>query len=72
MGRDGIEMVICDRHFKNGEYIAGSVTLTTSTHEEFNLCVSCFDSVVDFINKPSEEKTTETKRGRKPSKKSEA
>lgn len=72
MGRGGIKMVICDRHFKNGEYIAGSVTLTTSTHEEFNLCVSCFDSVVDFINKPSEEKTTETKRGRRPSKKSEA
>ena len=65
-------MKLCDRCYKLGEYRLGVREIITSTHENYDLCVSCFDNLIDFINKTSEEKTTGTKRGRRPSKKTEA
>ena len=45
-------MKLCDRCYQAGEYKPGAVNVTTSTHESFDLCTTCFELTLDFINKP--------------------
>ena len=45
-------MKLCDRCYSSGEYKPGVREITTSSHESFDLCISCFDAAMDFISKP--------------------
>jgi len=40
---------LCDKCFKNGDYKPSVKTITTSTHETFDLCESCYQGLVDYI-----------------------
>jgi len=59
-------MVICDRHFTAGEYVAGPNEIKTSQHETYHLCESCSMAFQQFLNTMGE--TDGTKRTRKPAK----
>jgi len=48
-------MKLCDRCYKLGEYKPGVREITTSTHESYDLCVTCYESVIEHISSPIQE-----------------
>ena len=50
-------MKLCDRCFNNGDHVKSSDTVTIqSTQEVFDLCVSCSETVREFILTKEKEK----------------
>jgi len=45
-----VDLRICCRCFTVGDYKPAGKFITTSTHEEFDLCESCFSGIIDYIN----------------------
>ena len=43
-------MVICDRHFKIGEYVLGTKTVEVGGIEVYSLCESCHGELVAFFS----------------------
>lgn len=54
-------MKLCDRHFAMGEYRPGPKEITTSAHETFDVCESCYQEFVDFMNPKKEPVKQKTK-----------
>jgi hypothetical protein len=54
-------MKLCDRHFYRGDYVPGVDQVTFSnTQEEFDLCQTCSEELIEFIKQPEKDGTKRT------------
>jgi len=45
-------MKLCDRCYYMGDYRASTKTVAMSSHETVDLCESCYEGLMEYINSP--------------------
>ena len=45
-------MIVCDKCCSVGDYKIGTRKVTSSTHESFDLCETCYEELIEYLNTP--------------------